>query len=139
MLNFNSHVFHLFSLVGRVLAKIAQDQATALAIVPCWQTQLQFPQFVRLMKPGTTPLLMPANQHLLQLPGTNLQHPIWDQLILVAAILPGTSQECDCHLTSPRSSEHHGVSARTQYTTNQCDDSWTISATGGSLIATNQP
>ena len=94
-LNLNSYIFPPFSIVGRVLAKLAQDRATALVIVPCWQTQLWFPQFVWLVKPGTTPLLIPAHQHLLQLPGTNYQQPIWDQLSLVAAILSGTSQQRD--------------------------------------------
>ena len=75
-LNLNSYIFAPFSILGRVLAKLAQDQATALVIVPCWQTQLWFPQFVWLVKPATTPLLIPAHQHLFQLPETNLQHPI---------------------------------------------------------------
>ena len=33
-LNLNSYIFPPFSIVGRVLAKLAQDQATALVIVP---------------------------------------------------------------------------------------------------------
>ena len=136
-LNLNSYIFSPFSIVGRVLAKLAQDPGTALVIVPCWQTLLWFPKFVRLVKPGTTPLLIPAHQHLLQLPGTNYQHPIWDRLILVAAILSGTFQQGDCHLMSPRSSEHHGGSAHSQHITHQCDDGWT-SATDSSLIPTNQ-
>ena len=110
-LNLNSYIFPRFSIVRRVLAKLAQDWATALVIVSCWQTQPWLPHFVRLVKPGATPLLIPAHQLPLQLPGTNLIHPIWDRLILVAAILSGTSQQRDCHLTSPRSSEHHGGSA----------------------------
>ena len=92
-LNLNFYIFLPFSIVGRVVAKLAQDQATALVIIPCWQTQPWFPQFVWLVKPGTTSLLIPAHQHLLQLPGTNYQHPTWDQLSLVAAILSGTSQQ----------------------------------------------
>ena len=121
-LNLNAYIFPPFSIVGRVLAKLAQDRATALVIVPCWQTQPWFPQFVRLVKPGTTPLLIPAHQHLLQLLGTNLLHSIWDQLSLVAAILSGTSQQWDCHLISHRSSGHHGGLVHSQHTTNQCDD-----------------
>ena len=137
LVKLNSYIFPPFSIVGRVLAKLAQDWAAALVIGPCWQTQPWFPQFVRLVKPGTTPLLIPAHQHLLQLPGTNSQHPIWDQLNLVKAILPGISQQRNCHLTSSRSSEHHGGSARSQHTTYQCDDGWN-SVTDGSLIPTNQ-
>ena len=136
-LNLNSYIFPPFSIVGRVLAKLAQDRATVLVIVPCWQIQPWFPQFVRLVKPGTIPLLIPAHQHLLQLPGTNLLHTIWNRLSLVAAILSGTFQQRDCHLMSPRLSEHHGGSAHSQHTTHQCYDGWT-SATDGSSIPTNQ-
>ena len=74
--NLNAYIFPPFSIVGRVLSKLAQDRATALVIVPCRQTQLWFSQFVLLVKPGTTLLLIPAHQHLLQLPGTNHQHPV---------------------------------------------------------------
>ena len=38
-LNLNSFIFPPFSIVGRVLAKLAQDQVTALVIVPCRQIQ----------------------------------------------------------------------------------------------------
>ena len=62
-------------------------------IVLCWQTQPWFPQFVQLVKPETTPLLIPAHQHQLQVPGTNSQHSIWDRLSLVAAILLGLSPD----------------------------------------------
>ena len=34
-LNPNSYIFPLFGIVGRVLAKLAQDRTTALVIVPC--------------------------------------------------------------------------------------------------------
>ena len=91
-LDLNSYIVPPFSIAGRVLAKLAQDRATALVIVPCWQTQPWFPQFAWLVKPGTTPLLIPAHQDLLQLPGTNLQQPIWDRLSLVVAIFSGTFQ-----------------------------------------------
>ena len=110
-------IFPPFSIATKVLIKLAQDPAIALVIVICWQTNPWFPQFVRLVKPVATPQLIPAYQHPLQLPRTNLQHPIWDRLSLVAAIFSGTSQQRDCHPTSPRSSEHHGWSAHSQKTT----------------------
>ena len=104
----NSYIFSPFSIVERVLVKVAQDRVTALVIVPCWQTQLWFPQFVRLVKPGTTPLLIPAHKHLLQLPETNLEHPILDWLRLVTAILSGTSQQRDYRLTLLIACVHQG-------------------------------
>ena len=136
-LDLNSYIFAPFNIVGRVLAKLAQYRATVLVIVTCWQTQSWFPQFVRLVKPGTTPLLIPAHQHLLQLPGTNFQHPTWDRLSLVAAIFSGTSQQPDCHLTLPRSSDHHGGSAHSQHTTHQCDDGWRSAADVSLILPTN--
>ena len=117
-----------------MLAKLTQDRVTALLIFPCWQTQPWFPQCVLLVKPGTQ-LLIAAHQNLLQLSGTNLQYPIWDRLSLVGAIFSGFSQQRDCHLTSPRSSEHNGGSTHSQHKTHQCDNCWT-SATAGSLIPT---
>ena len=86
----NSYIFSPFSTAGRVLSKLAQNWLRALVIVPCWQTQLWFPQFVQLVKPGTTPILKPTHQRSLQLPSTNLEHPMWDWLSLVAAILLST-------------------------------------------------
>ena len=94
-----------FSIVGRVLAKVAQDWATALVIVPCLANSCGS-QSVQLVKPGTTPpLLIPAHQHLLQ-EWTNLQHPIWDFVRH-----PPTAGHC--HLMSSRSLEHHGGSEHT--------------------------
>ena len=71
---------------------------------------------MRLVKPGTIPLLIPPHQH--QLPGTNSQHPISNHLSLAAAIFSGTSQQRQYKLTSPRSSEHHGGSAHRQHRIN---------------------
>ena len=56
-----------------MLAKLAQDWATALVIVPCWQTQPWFPQSVRLETMDNTAVDTPAHhhQHLLQLATRN--------------------------------------------------------------------
>ena len=74
--------------------------------------------------------------HLLQLPGINLEHPIWDWFSLLAAILSCTSQQQDSHLMSHKLSVHHGGPAQLHHTPLQCDDGWT-SAADGSLIPTN--
>ena len=39
-LDLNSYIFPPFSIVGRVLANLAQDRETALVIVPCWETAM---------------------------------------------------------------------------------------------------
>ena len=47
-----------------MLAKLAQDWATALVIVPCWQTQPWFPQSVRLETMDNTAVDTPAHLQL---------------------------------------------------------------------------
>ena len=107
-LNLNAYIFPPFSIVGRVLAKLAQDRVTALVIVPCWQIAM-VPTICAVGETRdntavdiSTPTPAPATRN---------KHPIWDLLSLVAAILSDTSQQRNCHLMSPRSSEHHGGSA----------------------------
>ena len=70
-----------------------------------------------LVKWGTTPLLIPAHQHLLQLPGTNFQHPIWEPTQSGSSNFVRRLPTADCHLMLPRSSEHHGGSAYSLHTT----------------------
>ena len=59
-----------FSLTGRILAKIKRGKASKTVIVPCWQFQPWFPQFLRMVEQGTAPVLLKADHKLLQLPGT---------------------------------------------------------------------
>ena len=90
-----------------------------------------------MVKPDMAPLLIPVHPPLPQLPGTNLEHPTWDWLSLVAIILSGTSQQQDCHLTSPTSSVHQEKPAHNQHTKPHLKNGLT-SAADGSLISTNQ-
>ena len=66
-LDHNSYIFSPFSIIERVLTKLAQGQATALvaANTVCLQTQPWFLQFAWLVKAGTIPLLVSAQQYLL--------------------------------------------------------------------------
>ena len=125
-----SYIFPPFSIIGKVLAKIVQDQATALVIVPCWQTQPWFPQFMRLVKQGTKPILVKAHPRLLQLPMSEAQHPIWDRLNLIAACLCGTSQWKGCRKTFQESSVHHGDQAHKLPIICQSKDGWNIAPDG---------
>ena len=75
--------------------KLSQDQATVLLILPCWRPQPCFTQFVRLVKPGITPLLILAHRYLPNLSGANLQQPIWDRLNFAAEDFSGISQKKD--------------------------------------------
>ena len=134
--NITGYIFCPFSIIGKVLSKIVQDEATVLMVVPCWQTQPWFPQFVRLIKADTKPLLIRAHQELLQLPGTPYMHPLCNKLNLVAARLCGIYQQRDCLRQSQRSLVHHGDPAHKKYTVLQFDDGWS-SAAAGSITPSN--
>lgn len=41
---------YIFSIIGKILAKLFQGKATATLVVPCWQTQAWFQQFVKMIK-----------------------------------------------------------------------------------------
>ena len=71
------YAFPPFSLIGRILAKIKQDETSITVIVPCWQTQLWFPQFLWMVEHSTAPVLLKAHHKLLQLPRTGQKHPLW--------------------------------------------------------------
>ena len=70
------YAFPPLSLIGRILAKIKRDEASITVRVPCWQTQPWFPQFLRMVEYGTSPVLLKAHHKLLQLPGTGQKHPL---------------------------------------------------------------
>ena len=57
------YAFPSFSLIGRILANIKQDKASITVIVPCWQTQPRFPQFLRMVEHGTAPVLLKAHHN----------------------------------------------------------------------------
>ena len=46
---FKFYAFPSFALVGRVLQKIEQDQATGILIVPKWSTQPWYPRLLQLL------------------------------------------------------------------------------------------
>ena len=68
------YAFPPFRLIGRTLAKIKRDEASVIVVVPCWQTQPWFLQFLRMVEHGTVPVFLKANHKLLQLPGTGQTH-----------------------------------------------------------------
>ena len=67
--------FPPISVVPRVLAKVKQDSADGITVVPFWPTQVWYP-FMRKML-MLTPILLNSRKLLLLLPQTpNLVHPI---------------------------------------------------------------
>ena len=104
--------FPPFSLIGRILAKIKRNEASTILIVPCWQTQPWFPQFLRMLEHSTVPVLLKAHHKLLQLPGTGQKQPLWKKLQLIVACLSSVSKWKDYRQASVISSWHHGYHLR---------------------------
>ena len=71
------YVFPPFSLIGRILARIKWEEASITVIVPCWQTQPWFPQFLQMVEKGTAIVLLKPHHKLLQVPGTGQKHLLW--------------------------------------------------------------
>ena len=69
------YTFPPISVIPRVLAKVKQDSADGIIVVPFWPTQVWYP-FMRKML-MLTPILLNSRKLLLLLPQTpNLVHPI---------------------------------------------------------------
>ena len=96
-----------FSLVGRVLRKICQDEAECILVAPVWPTQ---PWFSRVLeKLVDHPVILPVTNDLLTLPGMNVHHPLKDSLVLMACRLSGRIFRNEEFLNKqPRSCWHHG-------------------------------
>ena len=68
------YMFPLFSLVGRVLAKVIRDKTDAVIVVPDWSTQYWYPQLMQM--PTHEPIYFqpsPKNLMLTHKPSKN--HP----------------------------------------------------------------
>ena len=104
----NCYAFPPFSLLPRVLAKIIQDKATDILIIPLWTTQLWFPlvltlliQHSRVIAPCRDLLYLP--QH------PQAAHPLHKKLSLLAVLLSGMpSRVSDYHRQLPPSSRNPG-------------------------------
>ena len=80
------HFHHLA--FGRCLAKVCQEEAIGIMIVPLWNTQAWFPMMLRLLV--AHPRLIRPNKELLQLPAQkNPVHPLFKQLTLLAIFISG--------------------------------------------------
>ena len=87
-------IFHIFSLLSRVLQKIQQDQATGLLLCPYWPTQPWFPVAMQLLidrppagpaKKTTSPSHARATRSFTRAPPTGT--PAVDGLPLVGCFL----------------------------------------------------
>ena len=88
-LNWHSSQFYAFppfSIIGKVLAKIKQDEARGILIVPLWSTQPWFPIAISLIV--SRPILLKAKRDLLYLPGrSEMVHPLHKHLNLLAILV----------------------------------------------------
>lgn len=90
-LNWNMFYFYAFppfSLILRSLQKIVCDKATGILVVPFWTTQPWFPLFESLLV--EKPLHLTPSKNLLMSPCRELQHPLQNNLALIAGKLSGT-------------------------------------------------
>ena len=86
--NLDFYAFPPFSVIPRVLAKIQQDGATGLVILPRWTTQSWFPTMLRLLIHH--PVVLLPCKSLLLLPGhPALRHPLHEKLSLLVTYLSG--------------------------------------------------
>jgi len=83
------YAFPPFSMINRVLKKVVQDQVlTLILIAPTWQSQVWYPQLIRLSR--RNPILLPPEMDLLKgVPKRN--HPLLENktLTLAAWIVSG--------------------------------------------------
>ena len=107
------YAFPPFSLLPRVLAKIIQDKATGLLIVPKWTTQSWFPlvltlliQHPRLIAPGRDLLYLPKQPQVV--------HPLHKKLSLLVVLLSGMPSRVSAYRTQLRPSSRN-PGTRVQY------------------------
>ena len=102
------YAFPPFSLIGRVLQKIRQDEATVLMVVPIWTTQPWFSLLLQMTI--ATPAILPRKIRLLSLMNSDKIHPLAQKLQLMACRVSGKhSLIKDFQRTLPVSLWHHGV------------------------------
>ncbi|XP_060565442.1 uncharacterized protein LOC132724583 [Ruditapes philippinarum] len=81
------YIFCPFSLVGRVLQKLRQDQAECIMLVPLWPTQNWWNNFLEHLI--EIPYIVPVTGKVLQIPFTDKIHPLVGKLNLFISRLSG--------------------------------------------------
>ena len=78
------YIFPPFSIIGRVVEKIQQDQTRCILITPDWPTQAWYPAVNRL---AVKRLRFQPGLELLRLPGQEKTHPLANKLSLIASLM----------------------------------------------------
>ena len=87
-----NYIFPPFSLIGRVLKKLKEDQGQAILVIPYWPTQHWLPMMLQML--AHSPILLPKKKTLLSLPfAPNKVHPLSKNLMLMACRLSGIPSE----------------------------------------------
>ena len=87
----NNYLFPPFSIIGRCLQKLRQDHARAIMVVPLWTTQGWFTNLFSLLV--DTPILIPQQEDVVILPGSEKLHPLRKRLQLIAVKISGVRSE----------------------------------------------
>ena len=86
------YAFPPFSIIGKVLEKIKQDEARGILIVPLWSTQTWFPIAMSIIV--SRPILLKEKGDLLYLPGKReIVHPLHKHLNLLAILVSDRRSE----------------------------------------------
>ena len=81
------YAFPPFALIDRCLQKITQEQAEGVIIVPMWSTQTYYPRLLSMVIQPPRPL--PMKENLLTLPHSQMSHPLWKKMQLIACLVSG--------------------------------------------------
>ena len=83
-----SYIFPPFCLISRILQKLQEEKATAVAVIPHWPTQIWWPHLISLLI--RHPIILPNTKITVHLP-SNLGHihPLYPQLHLLICLLSG--------------------------------------------------
>ena len=99
-LNWNTlkfYAFPPFSLLGRTLSKIRQDQAEGILIAPLWSTQPWFPLLMKLVMEDPL-IIFPHKRNLLLPPNFQEAHPLFKHLKLLVVHVSGRPSENSTYL-----------------------------------------
>ena len=102
------YAFPPISVIPRVLAKVKQDSAEGIIVVPFWPTQVWYPVVFKMLV--LTPILLNSWKSLLALPQTpNLVHPMWKRMNMLVVHLSGSLQKANhCQEMLLKSYQIHG-------------------------------
>ena len=102
------YAFPPISAIPRVFAKVKEDSAEGIIVVPLWPTQVWYPVTLKMLV--STPILFNSRKSVLVLPQTsNLVHPMWKKMNMLVVYLSGSLQKANhCQEMLLKSYQLHG-------------------------------